>query len=136
MSISLSLENNSWWYAFITHSFWKRSMIRAIIVHFIWILWKRNTILAFLIRFMLLFAFIFYFKQVMLKTFMFNISQSILGLCTIHTPLTRRMIATKFNFLHWIFSHTQTINAFTIWTMSTMWFLYCFFWQYFWLLFA
>lgn len=100
MSVCLSLQDDSRWNALITHTFREWSMVGTVVVDFVRVLGKRNAVLALLIRFVLTFAFLLYFCQIMLKAFMFHVSQRVLTLSTVHASLTRRVITGKLDFFH------------------------------------
>ena len=71
MSICLSLQNDSGWKTFLTHSERKRFMVGTIIFDFIWYVSFSCTVLAFLMRKMLVFTFLSLFRYEIIKTLMF-----------------------------------------------------------------
>lgn len=70
MSVCLSLQNNCRWKTFLTHTKRERFMIGTVIFYFIWYVSFSCTILAFLIRKMLVFAFLSLFINIVIKTLM------------------------------------------------------------------
>lgn len=129
MPENLSLHHNCLRNTFAAHSFRERLMIWAIVVYFVTILWKWDTILTFLVCLMLTPAFSFDSWEIMLEALMLNNPFIIFIWDTIRAFLKGWMVAWHFAIFHWMFAYTQAINALRIGTMITMTFFNLFLWK-------
>jgi hypothetical protein len=121
MSECLSIEYDSGRKALVTHSLGERFMVRAIIVNLISEFLEGYAILAFLVWLVLSLALLLYLNQVMLKTFVLELSQSwILSLNAINALLIGAMLA-LFGFLFHIFlGHPQAVDTLCVRTVTTV----------------
>lgn len=112
MSKSLSLQNDSRWETFVTHTLWEGFVVGTLVVNFVAKLLEWHTILALLVLFVLTLTLGLDLAKVLLKTLMFRVHR-IFGSPwqTVNTLLRRSMFTLCLDFLHVFLCNTKAVDA-------------------------